>query len=185
MKKMTSAIDNSAVVAVFVTQRCARMPGLPSFACLPVVQQLLLRCLAAKEADSLGARVFAALPAADIDKVASSNSNDNCYIEFTYAHRRQARRLLPVPVEPRCLDPMKWKDHVGARSSSSSSISKHAGLYRPRPRPRARRDALAAPGRHRHRSPVTAASRHEHRQLPCAHGAYPALGHACVRASAC
>ena len=56
---------------------------------------------------------------ADINKVAADNPNDNCFIEFTYAHRRQARRMVTVPMEPRCLDTSKWKGHVGARPQTA------------------------------------------------------------------
>ena len=49
-----------------------------------------------------------------IEKVASHNANDNCRKEFSYGTRtKSANKMVPVPMEPACLNPLQWKGPVG------------------------------------------------------------------------
>ena len=49
-----------------------------------------------------------------IEKVASRNANDNCRKEFSYGTRtKSANKMVPVPMEPACLNPLQWKGPVG------------------------------------------------------------------------
>ena len=48
-----------------------------------------------------------------IEKVASRNPNDNCRKEFNYATRtKTASKMVPVPMEPACLNPSQWSGPV-------------------------------------------------------------------------
>ena len=49
-----------------------------------------------------------------IEKVGSGNANDNCRKEFAYGTRtKSANKMVPVPMEPVCLNPLQWKGPVG------------------------------------------------------------------------
>jgi hypothetical protein len=49
-----------------------------------------------------------------MEKVEGTNDNDNCKIEFGFAQRNKgASRMIPLPIEPRCLNPQAWTGPVG------------------------------------------------------------------------
>jgi 5S rRNA maturation endonuclease (ribonuclease M5) len=50
-----------------------------------------------------------------MEKVYGQNENDNCKIEFNYAKEKiTAKRMVAVPVEPRCKSPKTWIGSVSA-----------------------------------------------------------------------
>ena len=49
-----------------------------------------------------------------LEKVGSDNMADNCKKEFSYATRKKtASKMIPVPMEPACLNPSSWSGPVG------------------------------------------------------------------------
>jgi hypothetical protein len=49
-----------------------------------------------------------------MEKVEGTNDNDNCKIEFGFAQRNKgASRMIPLPMEPRCMNPQAWTGPVG------------------------------------------------------------------------
>ena len=49
-----------------------------------------------------------------LKKVGSDNMADNCKKEFSYASRKKtASKMIPVPMEPACLNPNAWEGPVG------------------------------------------------------------------------
>ena len=49
-----------------------------------------------------------------MEKVDGTNDNDNCKIEFGFAQRNKgASKMIPLPVEPRCMSPQAWTGPVG------------------------------------------------------------------------
>ena len=49
-----------------------------------------------------------------INKVASTDQNDNCKREFTYAANHKSNTFVGVAMEPSTLNPAKWRGPVGA-----------------------------------------------------------------------
>ena len=59
--------------------------------------------------------VLVAITQRYMTKVSGTNDNDNCKIEFGHAQRNKtAAKMIPVPIEPRCMNPQAWTGPVGA-----------------------------------------------------------------------
>ena len=58
--------------------------------------------------------VLVAITQRYMTKVSGTNDNDNCKIEFGFAQRNKgASKMIPVPIEPRCMSPQAWTGPVG------------------------------------------------------------------------
>jgi hypothetical protein len=58
--------------------------------------------------------VLVAITQRYMTKVSGTNDNDNCKIEFGFAQRNKgASRMIPLPIEPRCMNPQAWTGPVG------------------------------------------------------------------------
>jgi len=59
--------------------------------------------------------VLVAISQRYMTKVDGKDDNDSCKIEFQYAQRKKnISKMVPIPIETRCLNPQEWSGSVGA-----------------------------------------------------------------------